>query len=102
MFRLCRLCCTPLPARTWTALRTQSTSAALPLTITNSAIDRLDSLRRKERNPRLALRIAVESGGCHGYQYKLDLEDLTDEHLARKAADDDADRCVPAFAANDD
>ncbi|KZT65390.1 hypothetical protein DAEQUDRAFT_747061 [Daedalea quercina L-15889] len=35
----------------------------------------------REHNPDAALRIAVESGGCHGYQYKLE--------LAKRREDDD-------------
>ena len=26
-----------------------------------------------ESDPNAALRVAVESGGCHGYQYKMEL-----------------------------
>lgn len=27
----------------------------------------------------LALRVSVESGGCHGYQYKMEVTDLVEE-----------------------
>ena len=30
---------------------------------------------REPDNTKLALRLVVESGGCHGYQYKMDLDD---------------------------
>ena len=33
----------------------------------------LRQISLRENNPDAALRIAVESGGCHGYQYKMDL-----------------------------
>lgn len=32
---------------------------------------------RTENNPSLALRISVESGGCHGFQYLMSLTDLS-------------------------
>ncbi|ESZ92300.1 hypothetical protein SBOR_7340 [Sclerotinia borealis F-4128] len=37
---------------------------------------RLQQLRKKENNPNLALRIEVQSGGCHGFQYVMSLCDL--------------------------
>jgi len=32
---------------------------------------------RKDANPSLALRISVESGGCHGFQYLMSLTDMS-------------------------
>ncbi|KAF7976516.1 hypothetical protein HWV62_6331 [Athelia sp. TMB] len=41
--------------------------------LTDRAAEQLRSIAAKESNPDAALRIAVESGGCHGYQYKMEL-----------------------------
>jgi Fe-S cluster assembly iron-binding protein IscA len=30
-------------------------------------------IAEREDDPSAALRVAVESGGCHGYQYKMEL-----------------------------
>ncbi|EDR09121.1 uncharacterized protein LACBIDRAFT_326486 [Laccaria bicolor S238N-H82] len=40
------------------------------------------SIATREKNPDAALRVSVESGGCHGYQYKMDLakERLPDDY----------------------
>ena len=34
---------------------------------------RLSDIMKKDQNPNLALRIQVESGGCHGFQYLMSL-----------------------------
>ena len=34
-------------------------------------MQRLQDIMKKDSNPNLALRISVESGGCHGFQYLL-------------------------------
>jgi Fe-S cluster assembly iron-binding protein IscA len=41
--------------------------------ITPRAAHRLRHLMTKEDNPQLCLRVQVESGGCHGFQYLMSL-----------------------------
>ncbi|KAM5353819.1 hypothetical protein ACJ41O_000469 [Fusarium nematophilum] len=43
------------------------------LEITSRAATRLSKIMEKDGNPNLALRIQVESGGCHGFQYLMSL-----------------------------
>ncbi|KAG5980377.1 hypothetical protein E4U55_004087 [Claviceps digitariae] len=43
------------------------------LEITPRAAKRLSEIMKKDKNPNLALRIQVESGGCHGFQYLMSL-----------------------------
>lgn len=50
--------------------------------ISDRAITKLNNIAQEENNPGVALRISVESGGCHGFQYNLNLSDVntkTDE-----------------------
>lgn len=62
------------------------------LEITPRAASRLATIAAKENNPRLALRIQVESGGCHGFQYTMSLvtlpEDLIHASDAKGATSD--------------
>ncbi|KAF4439806.1 hypothetical protein F53441_12476 [Fusarium austroafricanum] len=53
------------------------------LEITERAAKRLNKIMEKDGNPNLALRIQVESGGCHGFQYLMSLVTLP----ARDAAE---------------
>lgn len=46
------------------------------LEITPRAANRLSKIMEKDKNPNLALRISVESGGCHGFQYLMSLTTL--------------------------
>ncbi|KAE9408631.1 hypothetical protein BT96DRAFT_666257 [Gymnopus androsaceus JB14] len=41
--------------------------------ITDRAAEQLRKISEREKDPNAALRVAVESGGCHGYQYKMEL-----------------------------
>jgi len=43
------------------------------LELTERAAEQLRAIARKQSDDTAALRIAVESGGCHGYQYKMEL-----------------------------
>ncbi|KAF3076170.1 Iron-sulfur cluster insertion protein ErpA 2 [Trichoderma lentiforme] len=45
----------------------------MKLEITSRAAQRLSEIMAKDKNPNLALRIRVESGGCHGFQYLMSL-----------------------------
>jgi len=45
------------------------------LIITDRAADQLRAISTRIHTPEAALRVAVESGGCHGYQYKMELAD---------------------------
>ncbi|GAB7352561.1 hypothetical protein MBLNU459_g2946t1 [Dothideomycetes sp. NU459] len=42
------------------------------------ASNRLHAIATKDSNPALALRVAVESGGCHGFQYLMSLTSTDD------------------------
>ncbi|KAL0931062.1 iron-sulfur cluster assembly accessory protein [Colletotrichum truncatum] len=46
------------------------------LEITDRAGKRLADIMKKDNNPNLALKIQVESGGCHGFQYLMSLVTL--------------------------
>ncbi|ROW17749.1 hypothetical protein VPNG_00688 [Cytospora leucostoma] len=48
----------------------------MKMEITPRAAKRLNDIMRKDSNPQLALRIQVESGGCHGFQYLMSLVTL--------------------------
>jgi len=43
------------------------------ITITPRASHRLKAIAEKDQNTDLALRVSVESGGCHGFQYLMSL-----------------------------
>ncbi|KAF8813731.1 hypothetical protein BYT27DRAFT_7180486 [Phlegmacium glaucopus] len=43
------------------------------LDITDRAAEQLMNIANREKDANAALRIVVESGGCHGYQYKMKL-----------------------------
>lgn len=48
--------------------------ANAPITLSDAAAARLASLSKSEGKP-VMLRVAVEGGGCSGFQYRMDLVD---------------------------
>ncbi|KAL8947118.1 MAG: hypothetical protein Q9222_006563 [Ikaeria aurantiellina] len=45
--------------------------------ITDRASTRLQEIMAKDSNPSLVLRVRVESGGCHGFQYLMSLTNMS-------------------------
>jgi iron-sulfur cluster assembly accessory protein len=48
------------------------------INITPRAAHRLTAIATKDNNPDLALRVSVESGGCHGFQYLMSLTNVAE------------------------
>jgi iron-sulfur cluster assembly accessory protein len=48
----------------------------MQIAISPRASNRLHAISAGDKNPNLALRVSIESGGCHGFQYLMDLTDL--------------------------
>ena len=70
----------------------------MTIDITPRAAYRLQAIAETDDNPDLALRVAVESGGCHGFQYLMSLVNVSDvdssedtlfenEEVAKKGGD---------------
>jgi len=51
----------------------------MTVTISPRATHRLKSISDKDGNPDLALRVSVESGGCHGFQYLMSLVNVRED-----------------------
>ncbi|KAI9791024.1 MAG: hypothetical protein M1833_001714 [Piccolia ochrophora] len=80
----------PAPATPLTNLRTDpETGAPMLITITRRASQRLAEIMKSDDNPALALRITVESGGCHGFQYLMSLTSTTASGAGGVSADED-------------
>ncbi|KAF3927164.1 hypothetical protein ABW20_dc0102035 [Dactylellina cionopaga] len=58
--------------------QSSATGHPLSISITPAASTRLSQILSKESNSSLALRVLVESGGCHGFQYTMSLTDTID------------------------
>jgi iron-sulfur cluster insertion protein len=49
------------------------------ITLTDSAVVKLQDLLAEENNPNLKLRVFVQGGGCSGFQYGFTLDEDTNE-----------------------
>lgn len=56
-----------------------SENAALPLELTDAAIEKVKSLMAEEDNANLKLRVFVQGGGCAGFQYGFTFEEEKNE-----------------------
>ncbi|KAJ4382409.1 [4Fe-4S] proteins maturation [Didymella sp. IMI 355093] len=67
------------PARAILNPRTDDAGNPMTLSISPRASHRLHSIAQKDSAPDTALRVSIESGGCHGFQYLMSLTDLAKE-----------------------
>ncbi|KAH7380713.1 hypothetical protein BKA66DRAFT_465240 [Pyrenochaeta sp. MPI-SDFR-AT-0127] len=65
------------PAQAIQNPRTDDSGNPMLISISPRASNRLYKISTADSNPNLALRVTVESGGCHGFQYLMDLTDLS-------------------------
>tara|TARA_R110002003_G_scaffold127_12_gene12023 strand:+ start:36532 stop:37032 length:501 start_codon:yes stop_codon:yes gene_type:complete len=56
--------------------RNDESGKPMHINISPRASNRLHAISSGDNNPNLALRVSIESGGCHGFQYLMDLTDL--------------------------
>ena len=49
------------------------------ITLTDSAVIKLQDLLAEENNPKLKLRVFVQGGGCSGFQYGFTLDETTND-----------------------
>lgn len=63
---------------------------------------RLSDIMKKDKNPNLALRIQVESGGCHGFQYLMSLVTIPAKDTAEWSTVVSDDDSVFQFSPDDD
>ena len=49
------------------------------LTISDSAVDRINQLLSTKDNPDLLLRVYIQSGGCSGFQYGFQFDEAAQE-----------------------
>lgn len=67
---------------------------------TNMA-QRLSQIMTKDANPNLALRIQVESGGCHGFQYLMSLVTIPEDGAEGRSEVVREDDTIFQFAGED-
>eukprot|EP01039_Chlorochromonas_danica_P002187 gene2186-2387_t len=61
----------------WSSVRYFATDLNEILIVTNSCLKRIRHLQDKSQKPDLYLRLAVEGGGCSGFQYTFKTDDAS-------------------------
>ncbi len=56
-----------------------SATATLPFRVTPRAAEQVAEIADREGRPGAGLRVAVDAGGCSGFQYRFALEDTAQE-----------------------
>lgn len=67
-----------------TLLETPQTASTTPVTLTDGAVEQLNTIREQEKIPAdYCLRIGVKGGGCSGFTYVLGFDKVedNDEHF---------------------
>ena len=55
-----------------------------PVTLTDTAVEKVAALLEQEGNSTLALRVAVRPGGCSGYSYEMFFDsEIADDDIVR-------------------
>ncbi|RKF77531.1 Iron-sulfur assembly protein 2 [Golovinomyces cichoracearum] len=72
--------------------RTDHDGSNMCIEITARASNRLKEIMIQDSNPNLALRINVENGGCHGFQYLMSLTTLPHIHNSGASTQDNSDQ----------
>ncbi|CAI9635876.1 hypothetical protein GT037_000934 [Alternaria burnsii] len=75
---------TAKPAQPIQNPRTDDSGNPMLISIAPRASNRLQKISTGDNNPNLALRVSIESGGCHGFQYLMDLTDLSKDPAAEE------------------
>ncbi|GAA5965827.1 hypothetical protein JCM3765_001195 [Sporobolomyces pararoseus] len=69
----------PNPSEDFEPLEPEDGGVAASMSLTPSAISQIEKAQQLKKDLNLALRLMVESGGCHGYQYKMAVTSIREQ-----------------------